>query len=243
MATEDKIYRFHVANLRSIEIALNNTALSARQAISEENQPATASFIRLYALLIGVWAEARLRKLLYERSGFTEDERKRVLTQTSQLEQWQKLVEVAFRKHYGIPQAQLTSNSLPFTAHARYASLVNILDNYLRVVIEVRNKLAHGQWIYPLNNEGNDVEPNKYTLLNKENLPSLQYKKSLLSSLADIVHNLVVSLPTFERDFDSNYSRITNTKNNLINRNYEKYVAMLIDKRQRGIKKHKANMT
>lgn len=242
MATEDEIYGFHVANLRSIEIALKNTALSARKAISEENQPATDSFIRLYALLIGTWAETRLRKLLYERSGFTEGERNRVLTQISQLEQWQKLIEVAFRKHYGIPHAQLTSTSLPFTAHARYASLVNILDNNLRVVIEVRNKLAHGQWIYPLNNKGNDIETNKYALLNKENLQSLQLKKSLLSSLADIVHNLVVSLPTFERDFDSNYSRITNTENNLINRNYKKYVSMLIVKRQRGIKKRKANM-
>lgn len=242
MATEAKIYQFHVANLRSIEIALNNTALSTRQAISEENQPATDSFIRLYALLIGTWAETRLRKLLYEQSGFTEDERKRVLTQTSQLEQWRKLVEVAFRKHYGISQAPLTSSSLPFTAHARYASLMNIFENNLRIVIEVRNKLAHGQWIYPLNNEGNDIESNKYTLLKKENLQSLQFKKSLLSSLADIVHDLVVSLLTFERDFDSNYSRITNIKNNLISRNYEKYVSMLIDKRQRGIKKRKVNM-
>lgn len=242
MATEAKIYQFHVANLRSIKIALNNTALSARQAIAEENQRAIASFVRLYALLMGAWAETRLKKLLYERNGFTEDERTRVLTQTSQLEQWQKLVEVAFRKHYGIPHAELTSANLPFTAHARYASLVNILDNNLRVVIEVRNKLAHGQWIYPLNNEGNDVETNKYTLLNKENLPSLQYKESLITGLADIVHDLVVSLPTFERDFDANYSKITNTKNNLTNRKYGKYVATLIDKRKRGIAKRKGNI-
>ncbi len=49
----------------------------------------------------------------------------------------------------------------------------------LRILIEIRNKLAHGQWIYPFNNEGNTVDPDKFKLIDKENLQSLQFKYSL----------------------------------------------------------------
>lgn len=238
-ATDKKLYRFHVTNIHSIEIALNHSALSARAAISEENQPAIKSFVSLYALLLGAWAENRLRKLLYENNGLASAERASVVAQPTQLDQWLKVIEVAFRRHYNVPSAPLNNQTLPFTANARYEVLRQILEQDLRNVIEIRNKLAHGQWVYPLNSEGTDIEQGKYQQLNDENLLSLQYKKSLLTSLADIVHDLVVSLPTFERDFDQNYKHITTTRINLNNRSYEKYAAQLVAKRTRGIQQRK----
>jgi len=239
--TDNKLYRFHVKNIHSIEIALSHSAIAARSAIAEQNKPAIKSFVSLNALLLGAWAENRLRKLLYESNGLSVVERESVTSQATQLDQWKKLIEVAFRKHYKIPHALLSDESLPFTASARYTVLNKILCSDLKSVIEIRNKLAHGQWIYPLNNEGTGIEDGKYQLLKNENLPSLQYKKSLLTSLSDIVHDLVVSLPTFERDFDGNYKNITNTRSNLKNRSYEKYVSQLVIKRKKGIslrKKH-----
>lgn len=241
MVSDDKLYKFHVANIRSVEIALDNATLSARKAISEENISATESFVRLYALLLGAWTENRLKKLLFENNGFSPAERSRVVALETQLEQWKKVVELAFRKHYQAPYAELSDSTLPFSAFARYRSLMELLENDLRPIIEVRNKLAHGQWVYPLNSEGTDVEQNKYQLLNNENLPSLQYKKSLISSLSDIVHDLVVSLPTFERDFDKNYKRITNTRSNLRIRSYDGYVRLLVRKRREGVSKRRAN--
>lgn len=239
LATDKKLYRYHLTNIHSIEIALNHTALSARAAISEENTPAIKSFVSLYALLLGAWAENRLRKLLYENNGLGTTERIAVLAQSTQLEQWLKVIEIAYRRHYNVPSASLNEQTLPFTANARYEVLKKIFDEDLRNVIEIRNKLAHGQWIYPFNSEGTDIEQAKYQLLNNENLPSLQYKKSLLTSLADIVHDLVVSLPTFERDFDRNYKKITITRDNLRNRSYQQYATKLVEKRNRGIQQRK----
>lgn len=233
--TDEKLYRFHVTNIHSIEIALNHSAISARKAIAEKNNPAIKSFVSLNAFLLGAWAENRLRKLLYENNGLSVAERETVLSQASQIDQWSKLIEVAFRKHYQIPHASLNNSNLPFTASAQYKELNDIVEKDLKSVIEIRNKLAHGQWVYPLNNEGTDKEDNKYQLLKNENLPSLQYKKSLLTSLSDIIHDLVVSLVTFERDFDKNFKKISNTRNNLKNRSYEKYATKLVNKRLKGI--------
>ena len=90
LTADQKIYKYHVTNLRSIKTAIQNTALSARRAISEENKPATTSFISLYSFLIGAWAENRLKKLLYEKGCLSKDVRQRILTIDSQLERWSK---------------------------------------------------------------------------------------------------------------------------------------------------------
>jgi hypothetical protein len=240
-APDAKLYRYHVANLRSLEIAIKNTALSARKAISKENDSAKDSFVRLYAFLIGAWAENRLKKLLFEQNGFSRDERNRVLSQLSQIDKWKKTVEVSFRKYYGIPRKKISENTLPFTAYIRFTTLNEIIDKDLRPIIEVRNRLAHGQWIYPLSDDGKGVEQHKYRLINNENLLSLQFKFKLVSNLCSIINDLVVSLPTFDRDFDMHYQHITNTRNNLRNRKYEKYVQRLVENRKQGIQRRKAN--
>jgi len=232
-----KLYKYHVANLRSIQTAIKSIALSTRRAIAEEKQQSTDSFVRLYAFLLGAWAETRLNKLLFEPISFQEAERQLILSKSTQLEKWQIAVELAFRKQYTIPFAELTEATLPFTAFARYSVILDILDKDLRSAIEIRNKLAHGQWIYPLNNDGTNVEPEKFKKLKFENLPSLQYKHSLISSIAEIIHDLIVSVATFERDFDIHYKNITTTRNNLKNRKYSEYANKLIEKRKRGIQK------
>ena len=124
-----KLYKYHVSNLRSIDIAIKNTAISSRRAIAEKNHKSTDSFVRLYAFLLGAWAETRLKKLLFEPTGFQETERQLILSQTTQLDKWQKAVEVAFRKQYDVPSAPFTEHTLPFTAFARYSVISGILNN------------------------------------------------------------------------------------------------------------------
>ena len=104
----------------------------------------------------------------------------------------------------------------------------------MRIIIEIRNKLAHGQWIYPFNDKGTDVEQGKYVLINKENLLSLEFKFAMLGHLANAVHDLVVSPKTFERDFDSHFRKLFQAQTNLRTRDYAKYAQALVDSRQRA---------
>ena len=132
--------------------------------------------------------------------------------------------------------------TLPFSAAARYSEIVNLLNTDLKVVIELRNKLAHGQWEYPLVTDGNDVSSDLKKLMLAENLLSLQFKKSLISAVLNIVNDLAVSPPTFERHFDNHYRLIVETRRNLEMRRYDKYVLSLITKRQRGIAQRSASV-
>ena len=238
---QSKLYQFHVVNLRSIQLALDNTALSLRRVIAEENSPAIESFTRLYAFLVGAWAETRLQKLINENGAFSETDKQKVISENTQLNQWIRAVELSFRSYYNLPNVKIDATTLPHTAFHRYSTVIKLIVNDLKSVIEVRNKLAHGQWVYPLNSECTNVEQEKYLLINGENLLSLQYKRALISVVAEMVHDLVVSLPTFDRDFDKHYKQIINTKNNLINRDYKEYKTNLVAKRQRGISLRRKN--
>ena len=237
MKPPNKIYEFHVSNLQIIDASINRVALSLRRAISQRDEVTTYTFVRLYALLLGAWAECRLCKLLYEPSGFNGQARDRINSTSTHLDRWQTAVELAFRKHYGVPRAVLSQISLPHSAYSRYITLINMLQADLRPIIELRNKLAHGQWVYPLNNEGNDVAQEQMDSLLVENLLSLQFKKALISHLSMAIHDLVVSQPTFERDFDKRYQDIVDTRRNLQTRNYQSWVAQMQKKYQRGKEK------
>jgi len=147
-----KIYSQHVANLRELEAALSSVGRLAKASIAQRDpERSLGSLIRLYAFLIGAWAECRLKKLLHEEFGFTAAERGEVLKGKTQLDQWELTIDCAFRKHYRIPKAELSERTLGVSVASRRTALRSALGTDLRIVIEIRNKLAHGQWMYPFN--------------------------------------------------------------------------------------------
>jgi len=228
-----KIYSQHVANLRELELAISHAGRLARSEIaSKDPQQSLRSLLRLYSFLIGAWAETRLKKLLHEEVGFNDAERLLIAAKSSQLEQWQETIDLAFRKHHKITKANLDKRTLGVAHAARRTALHDVLSNELKIIVEIRNKLAHGQWVYPFNNEGTSVESEKYKLINKENLQSLQFKFALLGHLATVVHDLVVSPLTFQRDFDNHFRKLFQVRTNLKTKKYENYANGLIKSRE-----------
>lgn len=228
-----RLYLQHVANLRELERAIQQTARLAKNEIaSRDPQQSLRSLLRLYAFLLGAWAEGRLRKLLHEQFGFSDAQRATVLAENTQLGQWQKAVEVAFRRHHNVPSAILDRRVLGVSHAARFQALNDVLAGELRIIIEIRNKLAHGQWVYPFTSDGTSVEPEKYRLINQENLLSLQLKFSLIGHVADAIHDLVVSPRTFQRDFDEHFKNLDQVRINIERKSYQKYEQKLVASRQ-----------
>ena len=233
MKTSDRLYRFHVENLRAVRAGLDDVLAAARRAIASRQQSPIPTSLRLYAFMAGAWAECRLLKLLYEPDAFSDAERRLILAETL-LTRWTKVVEIGFRRHYRIPAAPLQPPALPKTAHARLQILNVVIVGDLRSIITLRNKLAHGQWTYPLTDDLEDVAQEQMDALRLENLLSLKQKTSLIESLCASVHDLVVSLPTFERDFDRHFARIEQTRRNLVAKDYGKWVDQIRSKHDRG---------
>lgn len=157
-ATPENLYKAHVKNLRAVDTALERMLRELNASLSRGDDTTSEALLKTTMLLLGAWAEDRLRKMLFEPKGFTAAEREQITSAGSQIEIWKAALELGFRKRYQIPFANL-SQMLPLTPRARYAALLNIINDDLRPIIEVRNKLAHGQWVRPLNSQNDEYSP------------------------------------------------------------------------------------
>lgn len=237
-----KLYRYHCDNSRRIVDAIKRIELQARRAIAVEDRKTVKALLPLYSLLIGASAETHLQKILFEPRAFTPIQREAIARESTQLGKWKRLLDVAFRAHLRLnPKTALTKDTMPIQDYHLYIELGQLLEHELKIIIELRNKLAHGQWEYPLNDDNSDVLPDKKKLLNQENLLSLKYKRTIIHNLLSMMRDLAVSHGTLQRDFGVYYNRLRHARLSLANRSYDKYKQSLILKRQRGDKERKAN--
>ncbi|RWQ33949.1 MAG: hypothetical protein EOS20_23625 [Mesorhizobium sp.] len=228
------LYKAHVLNLKAVQAGIAHTERELRAALARQDAPSANTLIKILLLLTGAWAECRLKKLLYEPSGFDNIARREIFDKRSQIESWQASLELGYRKRYNVPKAKLSERTLKPTALMRYRALADVISGELAPVIEMRNTLAHGQWSRPLNSEGTDISGSMISAIKKENALSVRFKLLLLESLAMIIHDLVASPNAFERDYDRHFERIVSTKRNLETRSYDKWKAEMISKYKRG---------
>ena len=233
LKTPDKLYRYHVANLRAIQRGLDDCLASGRQAVAMGDKFATTTHTRLYMLLLGVWAEGRLLKLLYEPNAFSDADRGAVRDEKA-LQRWHAIVEHAFRRHYKIPRQALQPPALPSTAHLRLTAIKSTLEDDLKPIVTLRNKLAHGQWEYPLNDVLDDVAQAQMDALRRENLLTLLQKRSLLEALCAAIHDLATSPMTFDRDWDKHFRQVAQTRANVARKSYATWCLQIQERYRRG---------
>jgi hypothetical protein len=153
-------------------------------------------------LYLGIEAEARLRKIVSDPTGFDEVDRAKIRSSRSQIDRWLKAVDLSFGRHYdawGLDR--LAVDSLPDAVRQKHASIRQMLDVELRPVIENRNKVAHGQPLWQLKSGSDHDFKSTSAPLEYGDYWNLKYRREMLSAIGDVVLTLVVSLPTFERDF------------------------------------------
>jgi hypothetical protein len=177
MATPEELYTFHAENLRELKRAASAIERPLKLAIRERDPRTESAMTKLYALLVAAGLECRLMKLLYEPHGFTQDQREAVLARDSHLDRWLGAVEVGFQFQYQVQS--VSEASVGFSAWSQYVALRDLLEVELKPIIELRNKLAHGQWVYTLNNAGTDVANDQMAELNQLTFTSIRLKRAL----------------------------------------------------------------
>lgn len=200
-------FRKHSANLRAVSAGLAQAERTHKAAVRRGDAPGTDFAARMHQLMVGLLAEAHLRKIVSDPDGFNAKEQKLLSQESSQLDRWLRAVELAFRRHYAVPiHLEITVSTTAAGVPSQHAKLNSLLRNDLGAVIQDRNKLAHGQWEWLLNNKetaftGRAAVPLNYLA---------SYRRSVvIKNLAGLIHALVVSEPTFQRDYASFYQAIT----------------------------------
>jgi len=232
-ASNKDLYSAHVKNLQSVTVAFDRLKSELNASLARNDVKTADALLKVSMLLLGAWAENRLRKVMYEPGGFTDMERLKVTNERKQIERWKKAVELGFRSRHNTPNADL-STTLDATPRAHFECLIQVIDNELESVIEVRNKLAHGQWSRPLNNSNDDFSSKTNYLINSENAHSLKCKRRILEYLAQIIHDLAAGNDAFSRDFDEHYRNLENAKKDILSRSYDDWLAKMREKLERG---------
>jgi len=187
-----------------------------KAAIRRNSAPEIRAMAECQYLYLGIEAEARLRKIVFDPTGLAEAERILVFAAHSQIDRWLRLVDVAFSKHYqGAAAVRVDESALTEVASKRYNRIVTLLHEDLRPIIENRNKIAHGQSEWQLKSGSDGKFKKEAARIDFGDHWNLTNLRDALEAIGEIMLALVVSRPSFERDFDRFFSSIQQAKNNL----------------------------
>lgn len=79
-ATPENLYKAHVKNLRAVDTALERMLRELNASLSRCDNTTSDALLKTTMLLLGAWAENRLRKMLFEPNGFTPAERAKIIS-------------------------------------------------------------------------------------------------------------------------------------------------------------------
>jgi hypothetical protein len=229
------MYKQHCENISEIEGAISLLELDLRRYISTKKENHIYKYTKLLSYLITCWTEVRILKLAYEKNGFSQLEREIIISAGTLNDKWLTSLDIAIAKAYSINKNIDIASQLSFTPRIRYNELRNLILNDLLPSIEIRNRIAHGQWKIAFTNDLRNISTPLTGELRQENIVKLQLKKKLLIGLSALIHDLATSPLTFERDFDKNYRSIEQNKRNFHKRDYASYAQKMTEKYERGV--------
>jgi hypothetical protein len=226
----DHPFRKHSENLRAVRTGLTQAERAHKEAIRRGDAAATDFAGRIHQVMISQLAEAQLRKIISDPDGFNSKEQRLLGQERKQLDRWQRSVEFAIRRHYDIPlHLEIGDTNTPAGVTAQYNAITAILEEDLEPIIGDRNKLAHAQWKWLLNSkESAFTGPAPAPL----NYLASKRRGDMIVQIADLVHTLVVSEPTFQRDYSRIYKRITAIRANIDGTDYRDFIVELQSRRR-----------
>ena len=198
------IAKAHAKNRTKIKQAITQLNRSLNQAIKENKKELEYANIRMMMVLYAAYLESSLSYLLY----FHGAQIKMVsvdyiLEKPTIYERWKHFTDYSFRRNFldGKRRA-LTLVNLKHTNFNRYQYIHSLIDNEIRAVIEIRNKLAHGQWAIAFNSDGDEknheVTTKLWTLSKKDVIAT----KNIVTRFTEIMHALISSKEHFSSIFD-----------------------------------------
>ncbi|HUM84792.1 MAG TPA: hypothetical protein PLN48_13620 [Lachnospiraceae bacterium] len=180
-------------NAQDLKKQRKRLLLLSNRAIREMNDADLNSLTKLYALLYSAYAEVSLLKLIHTPTAFSDSEISQIQNGRNIEEKWERCVEFAFAK------LNLTSNAGEIANKKQ--TLTRILDEYIIRPSQIRNKIAHGQWVICLNNAGTNINNSATTEIKQLDFVKIDRLFSIYEKFLQCILDLAVSQKTHYRDY------------------------------------------
>ncbi|WP_394120320.1 hypothetical protein [Planococcus donghaensis] len=209
------MYKKHCDNLKFLTYSLKELEKQTKNSLKTENELATTLNTNLHSFLTGAWIEVSLYKLIYENK-FDSIDREIIIpnSNTSLERKWKNALDLAFSKAFSDNFSLQEINSTIFLSKLTdtqlqwYTNIQDFINNDLKDVVSLRNKIAHGQWKHTFNSNMSRVNidlqreiKNNHYFISKRRLETVKV-------LVNMINDISMSPKTFARDFDKHYHEI-----------------------------------
>jgi len=195
------------AHLKNLSVLRKATKLIDRElnlSIRGKNEFKEQIYLRILLLLWMTWAECKLNTLLTVPPQVSDVDRKYINENAkSEIDRWLLLLELFIRRRYldDNRKKPLDRLTLGHTAFTRYSTVREMIER-ISTYIEIRNRLAHGQWHIALNSNLNAENPQITQSIWKITKTDILVLKRHLIVLGAIINDLISSKSAFENGFD-----------------------------------------
>lgn len=182
--TDEQIFHSEFSkNIVTLDSARRKTNMQINMALRKDDSHGLMIYTNLYLLIYTSWSEAALVKLVHTPFGFSDSEKKKILKDRDVLNKWTKCVNTAFAKF------RKQGSEIP----NKKKKIKNLVDEYLKTQGQIRNKIAHGQWEYPLYSNNLSHDPDALVWLKTIDVIQIDTWFEIHNELIEIVRGLIDS--------------------------------------------------
>lgn len=196
----EEIYRAYVSNVKELEKHRTIIVLLANRAIKENKEAELGTLTKVYALLYSAYVEDSFLKLIHTPKALTENEIMYIQRGHNLEEKWKKCVELAFMKLNNRANSGEVAN--------KKKTLNRILDKYIIAPSQMRNKIAHGQWMVCLNSDCTKINEQISKEIKQLDLVKVDQLFSIYKKFQQCILDLLVSPKTHYRDYYANITEL-----------------------------------
>lgn len=210
------------ANLRYSRKIYSQSLDLAKSQIKKNRDDEAMMTSRLCAMLLAAEYESRLHWLVnHPNSRLSDDERKEIRSNGGIANKWDLLLRIALARRYNLLQntshgPQDIHDVLTEVEKERYYRIRRTTRRHLRTLIDLRNSLAHGEWVSALNRKADGFNLDRSKGMNRISPFRVIVIANLLDHLWKLHFDALVTQVAYERDFSINYNGVINADRRLI---------------------------
>lgn len=179
------VYKASVANVRELTKQRTNIKRLINKSIKQNDHSSFNALTKLYALLYSSFAELSFLKTIHTPYGFNENEIGQISSEINLEQKWTKCLELAFSRINNIANAGEIQN--------KRQTLSRLIKQFIIEPSQLRNKIAHGQWIVALNNDNTAINQTTTTRIANLDFVKIDILFGAYEKIGQAVEDLIES--------------------------------------------------
>ncbi|EID4334115.1 hypothetical protein VXI05_004520 [Vibrio parahaemolyticus] len=180
------VFQIQTENVQELNRAWTQSTRSINESYRVRNQAAAEIQTKLTTLLFSAYTEAIFSKLIhtpYALSGAEISKLKKEFKNNSYLG-WKKCVSLVVGK--------ITSKDEEYKSNVK-SEISDLIDGYIKEPSEIRNRIAHGQWVIALNTKNTRENQDITSLIQNLDIVKMDIYKKSFEMISLIIEDLVES--------------------------------------------------